>query len=153
MKRFCLAAYALLFLACAVPAARAQLLMRGEASYLVYRDRSRVNVEDITNYTDQTTGRLRFMVWASENPWDYYDRGRLIAFVLLPRLLPYQNISDVHRTMGLNKPHTGWYYLTVTLEEQVRTESGTLRFVIRDRLEFNERQYLWRAGDGWPFPF
>ena len=153
MKRFCLAACALLFLACAVPAARAQLLMRGDASYWVYRDRIRVNVEDITNYSDQTTGRLRFMVWASEDPWEYFDRGRLIAFGLLPKLLPFQNLSDVHRTMDLHKPHTGWYYITVTLEERVLTESGTMRWVIRDKIEFNEQQFFRRFSDSWYFPF
>ena len=151
MKRFSLVALTLLFFACAVPAARAQLLMRNDASYRIYGDRIRINVEDITNYSDQTTGRLRFMVWASKDPWDFYDRGRLIAFGLLPRLGPYQNLSDVHRTMDLNKPSTGWYYITVTLEERVRTESGTLRYVIRDKIEFDEQYYFWRPRLGWPF--
>ena len=153
MKRFSLVAVALLFVACAVPTARAQVLMRGDASYLVLRDRIRVNVEEITNYSDKTTGQLALMVWASKDPWEFSDRGRLIGWASLPRLLPLQSHSDVHRTIAYQKPHTGWYYITVTLEERVRTESGTLRWATRDRIEFNERQYFWRAGDHWPFPF
>lgn len=127
--------------------------MRGDASYRVYRDRIRVEVDDITNLGGQTTGRLRWMVWASEDPWDFFDPGHLIAFSLLPRLGPNQNFSNAHRTMGLHKPKTGWYYITVTLEERVRDQNGRMRWVIRDRVEFDDQQYFWRSPTGLPFPF
>src|SRR5690348_5834337 len=125
MKRFCLSAIALLFVAWVAPSAQAQLVLRGDASYWVRGDRMRVNIEDITNYSDQTSGRLALMVWASKDPWESFDRGRLIGWTSIPRLLPNQNLSDVHRTITINRPSTGWYYITVTLEERVRTESGT----------------------------
>ncbi len=153
MKRFCIGTFALLFIFGTISAAQAQLLLRGDASYWVYGDRVRVNLEDITNYSDQTTGRLRLMVWASRDRWEYFDRGRLLGYGLLPRLLPGQNLSNVRRTMDLNEPRTGWYYITVTLEERVPTARGGWRWTIRDRVEFDQREYFWRAPEGWPFPF
>ena len=153
MKRIYLTALALLFIVCAVPAAQAQLLMRGDASYWVRGDRIRINIEDITNFSDETSGRLALMVWASEDPWETFDHGQLIAYSLLPKLLPNQNLSDVRRTMAFHKPRTGWYYITVTLQERVRTESGTLRWVIRDKIEFNEQQFFRRFSDSWYLPF
>lgn len=152
MKRLGFAALTLLLLACAAPAVQAQVVLRGNASYRIYGDRVRVSVEDLTNLGATTTGRLRLMVWASEDPWEYFDPGNLIAFSLLPRLGPYQNYSDVRRTMSLHKPSTGWYYITVTLEERV-LQDGVYRWVIRDKVEFDDQAYFWRRPSGWPFPF
>ena len=140
------------FLALAALAAPAQVVMRGDVHYWISNSRVRVDVEDITNFGDQTTDRLRFVVWASEDPWEYYDRGRVLAVVALPRLGAHRNFDDVGRTMRVHRPPTGWYYVTLGLMERKVDENGQVRWVVRDKVEFRGQHYFSRS---WfpDFPF
>lgn len=141
------------FLAAAV-GAQAQVVMRGDVNYWTSGSRVRVEVEDITNFSDQTTERLRFVLWASEDPWENFDRGRVIALKALPRLGPHRNFDDVRRTMHLYRPPTGWYYVTLTLAERTVDENGKVRWEIRDKVEFDGRHYFSRSRFPFPpFPF
>ena len=142
-----------LFVAFTAIGARAQLVMRGDINYLTAGSHIHIEMDALTNFGDQTTDRVRFRLWASEDPWRFYDRGHLIAFGRLPRLRAHENISDVHRTVHLYRPSSGWYFVTLTLEERTIDESGQIHWEIRDAVEFDGQEYFSRDFDGWPFPF
>ena len=137
----------------AIVGAKAQVLMGGDVDYLIHGSRARVFVEDITNFGTETTGRLRFILWASEDRWQEFDRGRLIGFALLPRLTPGRDLDKVRRTLHFDRPPTGWYYLTLTLEERVLDTEGGAHWEIRDVVEFDGQHYFRRGWSPWPFPF
>lgn len=134
--------------------AQAQVLLRGDVWYAIYGDRFRLEADAFSNYGDQTTERLRFRVWASEDRWETYERGRVIALGALPRLRAEQTRYDLHRTVRIHYPHTDWYYITVTVEERFFDELGKARWDIMDIVEFSGRRYLRDPDDWWrPFPF
>ena len=153
MKRFRILVLAAVLTMGALTGARAQVLMDGDVDFVIYGSRVRVYVEDITNFGSETSGRLRFILWASEDRWEEFDRGRLVGFALLPRLAPQQDLDDVRRTLHFNRPPTGWYYLTLTLEERVFDTEGQPHWEIRDVVEFDDRHYFRRGLGHWPFPF
>ena len=142
------------FLAAATFGAKAQVVLRGDVNYWTYGSHVRVAVENITNFGDQTTDRLRYVLWASKDHWENYDRGRVIALTALPRLGAHRNFSDVNRTMHLYRPPTGWYYVTLTLAERTLDESGKVRWEIRDKVEFDGLHFFTRSSlPPFPFPF
>ena len=148
MKRTRVLLLALLVLFTAAGAS-AQLLMRGDINYATYGSRVRIDVEEIANFEAEKTDRVRFRLWASEHRWTEFRRGHLIAVAPLPRIGPHETLDDVHRRVHLNRPPSGWYYVTLVLEERVVDETGA-RWEIRDVVEFDDQQYFRR---NWPFPF
>ena len=140
-----------LFLAAA--GAQAQVVMRGDVDFWTYGSRVRIEVEDITNLDDETTDKLRLVLWASEDPWEDYDRGRILALTALPRLGPNYNFDDVRRTTRLYRPPHGWYYVTLTLAERTVGEDGRVRWEIRDKVEFDGRYHFGPSSVPSPFPF
>jgi hypothetical protein len=137
LRFFGLAAALFLF---APGAFAANVQMSGHVDYATHGSRVRLYVEEINNFSDMTTDRLRLRLWASEDHWNEFDPGRLIAFFNLPRLYPYQTLDDVHPRVLLNIPPNGWYHVTLTLEERVM-------------VEFDGERYFRRNFVGWPFPF
>jgi hypothetical protein len=135
----------------ATNAGAAQVNMSGHVDYTTYGSRVRLFVEEINNLSDVTTDRLRLRLWASEDHWDPLDRGRLVAFLLLPRLYPYQHLHDVSHRVLLDIPPSGWYHVTLTLEERVIDETGK-HWELRDVVEFDGEHYFRRNFVGWPFP-
>jgi hypothetical protein len=153
MKRVRLALFVGLLLAGTAIGAKAQVVMRGDVDYWTYGSRVRFEVDDITNLSDQPTDRLRLILWASEDPWEDFDRGRILGLAALPRLGPNQNLDDVHRTTHLYRIPSGWYYVTLTLAERTVDENGLVRWVIRDKVEFDDRRYFSRRSPLPLFPF
>ncbi len=152
MKSFWIRTFLVLCLGLAVNAS-AQVVLRGDVDAWFYGSRVRIDVEDMTNLSDVTTDKLRFRLWASEDSWRTYDRGELIAFGSLPRLNARQNLNDFHRTLHVQRPDdSGWYYVTLTLEERTVDENGQTRWQIRDVVEFDGRRYFQRSA-WFPFPF
>ena len=145
MKRVRIALFVSLLLAAAAIGAKAQVLLRGDAAYWTYGSRVRIEVDDITNFNDEATDRLRLILWASEDHWENFDRGRILGLTALPRLSPHQNFDSVHRTTHLYRIPSGWYYVTLTLAERTVDENGQVRWVIRDKVEFDGRRYFGRS--------
>jgi hypothetical protein len=153
MKRHSHVLLALLLVLGGAAGAHAQLVARGDVDLWFYGSRVRIDFEDLTNFSDAQTDRLRFRLWASEDPWRTYDRGELISIGALPRLQPNQNLSDFHRTVHVHRPDDpGWYYLTLTLEERTFDENGQKSWQIRDVVEFDGRRFF-RRFSWFPFPF
>jgi len=144
---------AILLTLSAAAGSKAQVLMSGDVDFFIHGSRLRVFIEEITNLGDETTGRLRLTMWASEDRWREFDRGRLIGFSLLPRLRPHQDLDDLRRTLHFDRPPTDWYYVTLTLEERVFDDEGNPRWEIRDVVEFDGQYYIRRGWDHWAFPF
>jgi len=144
MKRMRVA-LVIVLLAVAAFGAKAQVVLRGDASYWIHGSDVTVEVEDITNFGDKTTERLRFVVWASKDHWENYDRGRILGLEALPRLGAHANFDGVRRTMHRYDVPNGWYYVTLTLAERIVDENGKVRWEIRDGVEFDERRYLGRS--------
>jgi hypothetical protein len=140
-------------MACAV-GTRAQVRMGGDVDFWTYGSRIRVFVEEITNFGDTTTDRLRFRVWGTKDRDDDFSQGRLFAMGLIPRLRPNETLHDVGRTLHLFRPPSGWYYVTLTLEERTFDEEGQPQWEVRDVVEF-DGQYYFRRSDYryFPFPF
>jgi hypothetical protein len=130
--------------------AQAQVVMRGDVDFSIRRSRIRIDIDDLTNFNDVRTDRLRFRVWASEHHWTDYRPGHLIALGGLPRLQAHQNRHNVHNTVHLHYPDTDWYHITVTVEERVVSDSGTT-WEIRDAIEFDDQVWLADPDDFWPF--
>jgi hypothetical protein len=133
--------------------AQAQVVALGDLDLWFYGSRVRIDFEDLANFSDAETDRLRFRLWASEDPWETYDRGEVISIGLLPRLQANQNLSDFHRTVHVHRPDdTGWYYLTLTIEERTFDENGQKRWHIHDVIEFDGLKFF-RRSSWFPFPF
>ena len=137
---------------CTGGAAAAQVQMSGHVDYTTYGSRVRIYVEELNNLSDVTTDRLRLRLWASEDNWNQFDRGRLIAFALLPKLRPFETRHDLHPRVHLDIPPNGWYHVTLTVEERVVDEAGK-HWELRDVVEFDGEHYFRRNFVGWPFPF
>lgn len=134
--------------------AHTQVLMDGYIDYQISGSRMHIFIEEITNYSTTTTDRLRLRAWASEHRWHPNRKGRLIAFSLLPRLLPFEDRDEIHLSRPLHRPRTGWYHITLTLEERTFDEGGNAKWVLHDAIEFHDRVYFRRSSDWWPpFPF
>jgi hypothetical protein len=153
MKPVRLALFVSLLLAATAIGTQAQVVMRGDVNYWTYGSRVRFEVDDITNFSDQPTDRLRLVLWASEDPWEEFDRGRVIGLMALPRLNPRQNLDDVHRTTHLYRVPSGWYYVTLVLAERTVDENGQVRWLTRDKVEFDGQRYFSRRSPFPLFPF
>lgn len=154
MKRISLASLLGLLLLAVAPA-RAQVALLGDVDLWFYGSRVRIDFEELANFNDVATDKLRVRLWASEDHWETWDRGEVIAIGNIPRLQPDRVRHDFHRTLHVHRPNdSDWYYLTLTLEERTFDESGTKRWEIRDVIEFDGRKYFRRSGwSPFPFPF
>ena len=150
-KTVSLLALAAAWLVWAEAAPAAQVQMSGHVDYVTAGSRVRLYVEELNNWSDVTTDRLRLRLWASDDEWNEFDRGRLIAFALLPRLRPFETRHDLHPRVHLNIPPNGWYHVTLTVEERVVDETGK-HWELRDVVEFDGEHYFRRNFVGWPFP-
>jgi hypothetical protein len=153
MKRLKIVLLAGLLTLSAAFAGKAQVLMSGDVDFQVYGSRIRIFVEDITNLGDETTDRLRFRVWGTKDRDDHFSEGRIFAVGLIPRIFPHRDLDDVRRTLHLFRPSTGWYYVTLTLEERTFDEEGQVHWEVRDVVEFDGLHYFSRSRDYFPFPF
>jgi hypothetical protein len=133
--------------------ARAQVLMDGYIGYDAFRSDVIIYVEDITNFGDTTTERLRLRLWASEDRWTEEYPGRVLAVARLPKIRAHRDLDRVHRDVHLSRPDTGWYYVTLTLEERVIAEDGTQSWVLHDVVEFSGQRYFREHyfNPFWPF--
>jgi len=120
----------------------AQVLMRGDIRYDVFGSSVFIYVEDIINFGDATTERLRLKLWASDDPWTEEHPGRVLAVTRLPKLRAHRDFDHVSRYVHLNRPPTGWYHVTLTLEERVFAEDGTFHWELRDVVKFDGRDYF-----------
>lgn len=126
--------------------------MDGYIDYETYGSRMLIFIEELQNYSDVATDRLRLRLWASEDRWRPTRRGRMLAFSLLPRLLPFEDRDFIELDRPWRRPPSGWYYVTITVEERVIDEGGNRTWEIRDAIEFDDRHYFRRSV--WPpFPF
>lgn len=128
--------------------------MRGDIFFDFFGSRAFIYIEDITNFDDRTTDRLRLRLWASKEPWSFDHPGRVLATTRLPRLGAGRDLDDVHKNTRLHHPSsTGWYHVALTLEERVVAEDGSRQWEVRDAVEFDGRVYF--VDDDWdPFwPF
>ena len=154
MKRMKIVLLAVLLTVSAALAGKAQVLMSGDVDFRVYNSRIRLFVENITNLGDETTDRLRLRVWGTKDRDDHFSEGRLLAVGLIPRVFPHDTFHDLRRTLHVFRPPTGWYYVTLTLEERTFDDEGQVHWELRDVVEFDGLQYFSRSGhDHFPFPF
>ena len=139
----------LLFCAIAL-GAQGQVLMRGDVDYFVVGSRVRIEVEEITNFGETTTDRLRFRLWASRDRWNPSERGRVIAISLLPRLQPHENRHDLHPRVHFHRPGR-WYFVTLILEERTVDSGGNPKWDIRDVVDFGADYFREPFNPLWPF--
>jgi hypothetical protein len=136
----------------AAGAAQAQVVMRGDVGIRLDDNRARVWVEDITNFGGVDTDRLRFRLWASEDEWRDGGDRELLSVMPVGRLRAHENRSEIRRKGPLWEPDSGWYYVTLVLEERSADQTGAVRWVPRDRVEFDGRFYISkRFNPFWPF--
>src|SRR5688572_4227954 len=121
---------------------KAQVLIHGHVGYEFFRSSVNIYVEDITNFGDVTTDRLRLRLWASEHNWTPEHPGRMLTTTRLPKLKPQHDHDYVRRNTHLNRPPSGWYHVTLTLEERVFAEDGSHYWEIRDVVEFEGERYI-----------
>lgn len=143
---------AALLLATAI-SARAQVLMDGYIDYQIFDSSVTIYVEDITNFGDATTDRLRLRLWASEHRWAPEQPGRVLATTRLQKIRAHHDIDYVHRNTSLHRPSSDWYHITLTLEERVFAEDGTVYWELRDVVEFEDEDYIREHtfNPFWPF--
>ncbi len=132
---------AALFLATAI-GAKAQVLMHGHVWYQFFDSSVNIYIEDVTNFGEVTTDRLRLRLWASDNHWKPEHPGRVLATTRLQKLKAHNDHDYVRRNTHLHRPSTGWYYVTLTLEERVVAEDGAKHWEIRDVIEFEGEDYI-----------
>jgi hypothetical protein len=137
-------AFSLLLLAFAVINVKAaDVVIRNDVDFALHSSRVTVWIEDLTNFSDERSGRLRWRLWASEDRWDPEVKGHLLSLATLRPLGAHTNREDVRRTRHLRRPHdSDDYYVTLTLEERVRDEDGNSHWEIRDTVEFDDRVYI-----------
>jgi hypothetical protein len=133
--------------------ADAQILMRGDIDYFLSGRHIRVEIDDITNFNETPTDRLRLRVYAVEEDdnWSVSRPGRPIAVRALPSLDANENRSHIRRTDHIRIPSTGWYYIVIALEERATDEFGQKIWEIRDAVEFDDLHFFRRPWDFWPF--
>jgi hypothetical protein len=122
--------------------ARAQVLMDGYIRYQLFDSSVNIYVEDVTNFGDVTTDRLRLRLWASEHSWSEEFPGRVLATTRLQKIKAHRDLDHVRRNTHLHRPSTDWYHVTLTLEERVVAEDGTKHWEIRDVVEFDGEDYI-----------
>ena len=133
--------------------ARAQVLMDGYIDYQIFDSSVTIYVEDITNFGDVTTDRLRLRLWASEHRWSEEFPGQVLATTRLQKIRPHHDLDYVRRNTSLHRPSSGWYHITLTLEERVFADDGTHYWELRDVVEFEGEDYIreHRFNPLWPF--
>ena len=149
MKRL----FALLALALGLVGARAQIYFDDGQLWLNH-SRTRIEIEDLQNFSPLATGKLRVVLYATEDEWDDTHHREAVAYFPTARLKPDQLRHRLRKTVRTHRPDDpGWYWLTLTVQERVRGEDGKARWVIRDHYEFDERVYFApRLRDVfWPF--
>jgi hypothetical protein len=149
MKRLML----LLVLALGLSAARAQIHFRDAELWFTY-SRTRIELEDVQNFGTNTTGKLRVVLYATEDEWHDTSHREAVAYFPLARLEPGQLRYHIGKTVRTHRPDDpGWYRLTLTLQERVLGEDGRYHWAIRDYLEFEHEVYFApRLRDiFWPF--
>ena len=143
----------LLVLALGLSAARAQIYFEDADVWFSY-SRTRIEVDGLQNLSTNLTGKLRFVLYATEDEWDHTSHRERVGIFPVKRLEPNQYREQFHKTVRTHRPDDpGWYWLTLTLQERVLGEDGKYHWVIRDRLEYDERVYFApRLRDiFWPF--
>ena len=134
--------------------AKAQVLMSGDVDFDVFGSRIRIFIENISNLGDETTDRLRLRVWGTKDRDDHFSEGRILAVGLIPRVRPHDTFHDLRRTLHVFRPPSGWYFVTVALEERTFDEEGQVHWDPRDAVEFDGQYYFSRSGRSYfPFPF
>jgi hypothetical protein len=152
MKRTYVLSLFCLLVCAGMPVARgAEIFMDGHIDFAVSGSRMHIFIEDITNFSDTRTDRLRIRMWASEDRWHPDRKGRLLTFTRIARLGPFGDFDDVNLSRPWHRPPPDLYYVTITLEERTFNEEGVAEWVIRDAVEFNDRFYF--SDWDWPFPF
>ena len=63
------------------------------------------------------TGTIKLVLWASTRPYEPGVRGWAIGEATLKSLQQNQYYSDIKKTMKLNRPPVGKYYLTLMIQE------------------------------------
>jgi hypothetical protein len=148
MKGIKLLVIGLLF-AIAASSAHALVLMGGDISFDRYGERGRVRIDRLVNFEDVKTGRMRVRIWVSEDEyWEDSHRHYAGQFFLNP-VQASSTYHHVRRTVRLRNPSTGWYYVTLTLEERVVGAGGAVTWRLRDTVELDERIYFWRKPRWW----
>lgn len=149
MKRLLL----LLLLAASLGAAHAQIRI-DDASLRLSYSRVRMEVEDLQNFGTNTTGKLRIVLFATDDEWDDTNDRKALATFAVKRLQPAQYRHDVHKTVHMRRPdHWGWYWLTVAVQERATDSNGTLRWITRDYVEFDRPVYFAPRSHEAPWPF
>jgi hypothetical protein len=133
--------------------ARAQVLMDGYIGYQFFDSSVNIYVEDVTNFGDVTTDRLRLRLWASEHSWSEEHPGRVLATTRLQKIKSHRDLDHVRRNTHLDRPSTDWYHVTLTLEERVVAEDGAHHWEIRDVVKFEGEDYIREHSFNplWPF--
>lgn len=132
----------LLVLAIGLTAAKAQIYFRDADLWFTY-SRTRIELEDLQNLGTNTTGKLRVVLYATEDEWNDTSHREVVARAAIARLGPGQLRDYIRKTVHTHRPDDpGWYWLTLTLQERVLGEDGKYHWVIRDYLEFDDRVYF-----------
>jgi hypothetical protein len=106
--------------------------------------RIRLYAYDVENNSDFRSGRLRLRLWATDVPWEESYSGYVLGITLPFRPLnPYSAYSYMSRVSRMHYPPNGYYYVTMTLEEQQRGEDGRLHWYTVDTLEFDGLSYFY----------
>lgn len=143
----------LLLFAASLGAARAQIRI-DDAELSLRSSRVRMEVEDLQNFGTNTTGKLRIVLFATDDEWDDTNDRKALAKFAVKRLQPGQYRHDVHKTVHMRRPdHWGWYWLTVAVQERARDANGTLRWITRDFIAFDRAVYFASSSHEAPWPF
>jgi hypothetical protein len=145
--------FLLLLLVATLPVVQAQVRF-DDAEVWVNRSRARIELEDLENFGTNTTGKLRVVLYGTEDDWDDTSHREAIAYFPVSKLRAGEWRSRLRKTVRVHRPDDwGWYWLTLTVQERVRDENGRYRWIIRDFVEFDSRIYFPpRARDiFWPF--
>lgn len=131
----------LLILALGLATARAQIYL-DDAELWLSRTRARLQLEDLQNFGTNVTGQLRVVLYATEEEWHDTHHRKAVASFAVARLQPGEIRHRIRKTVRLSRPHWGWYWLTVTVQERALDETGKYRWFTRDHLEFDDPVYF-----------
>ncbi len=148
MKGFKVLLIGLLF-AITASSAHALVLLNGDISFYRYGERGRVRIDRLVNFEEVKTGRMRVRIWATEDEyWDDSHRHNVGQFFLNP-VQAASTYHNIRRTVRLRNPSTGWYYVTLTLEERVVETGGTVTWRLRDTVELDDPVFFVRKPRWW----
>jgi hypothetical protein len=123
--------------------------------YAEFRQRGRrvrLHGYNITNNEEFRTGRLRMRLWATDVPWDSTDFGYILGRTPMLRSLPPNSYYDhISRRVRFRRPPSGYYYLTMSLEERLLNDFGNYEWFIVDHIEFNGLYYFYQYTVVLPF--